>query len=75
MNYKIAKRLENILSQDKIGDPQHVCEVLKEEIKPLIESYIELDSDIRVRFKKEGDKNIFWIEFLAERVKPFGYIS
>lgn len=74
MDYKITKRLENILSNDKVGDPQHVCEVLKDELKPLIESYIELDSEIRVRFKKENDKSIFWIEFSADRVKPYGYI-
>lgn len=74
MDYKIAKRLETILSNDKISDPQHVCEVIKDEIKPLIESYIELDSDIHVRFKKDKEKNIFWIEFSADRIKPFGYI-
>ena len=41
MDYRITKRIEKILSNDKISDPQHICEVLKEEIKPLIESYIE----------------------------------
>lgn len=74
MNYKITERIKNILASDKMADPQHICEVLKDELKPLIESYIELDSDIRVRFKKERDKNIFWIEFSADRIKPFGYI-
>ncbi len=74
MNYKIANRLNNILENDKISDPQHICEVLKDEIKPLIKSYIDLESDIKVRFKKENNKNIFWIEFSADRIKPFGYI-
>lgn len=74
MDYKIAKRLDNILTNDKISDPQHICEVIKEEIKPLIESYINLESDIKVRFKKDKNKNVFWIEFSADRIKPFGYI-
>lgn len=74
MNYRITNRLNNILSNDKISDPQRVCEVLKDELKPLIESYIQLDSDVKVRFKKDKDKNIFWIEFEADRIKPFGYI-
>ncbi len=74
MDYRITKRIEKILSNDKISDPQHICEVLKEEIKPLIESYIELDSDIRVRYKKDRDKSVFWIEFCADRIKPYGYI-
>ena len=74
MDYKIAKRLDTILTNDKISDPQHICEVIKEEIKPLIESYINLESDIKVRFKKDKNKNIFWIEFSADRIKPFGYI-
>ena len=74
MDYKIAKRLDTILTNDKISDPQHICEVIKEEIKPLIESYINLESDIKVRFKKDKNKNVFWIEFSADRIKPFGYI-
>ena len=36
MDYKIAKRLDTILTNDKISDPQHICEVIKEEIKQLI---------------------------------------
>ncbi len=73
MNYKIEERIENILTSDKIGDPQHVCKVLEEELKPIITSYIVLSSEVKVRFKKEDNRNIFFIEFCAERIKPFGY--
>lgn len=74
INYKISERLNNMLESDKISDPQHMCEILKVELKPLIKSYIELQDDIKVRFKKVQDKNIFFIEFEAERIKPVGYI-
>lgn len=75
MDYKITDRLKTILANDKMADPQHICQVLKEELKPLIESYILLDSDIKVRFKKDNQKNIFFIEFSADRIKPFGYLQ
>ena len=74
MEYRIAKRIDNILKNDKMPDPQHICEVLQDELKPLIESYIELNSDLKVRFKKDKNKNIFFIEFSAELIKPYGYI-
>lgn len=74
MDYKIAKRLEYILNNDKISDPQSVCEILKVEIKPIIENYLTLQNDIVVRFKKVNNKNIFFIELEANRIKPFGYI-
>ncbi len=75
MDYRITDRLKTILANDKMADPQHICQVLKEELKPLIESYILLDSDIKVRFKKDNQKNIFFIEFSADRIKPFGYLQ
>lgn len=74
MDYKIAKRLEYILNNDKISDPQSICEILKDEIKPIIENYLTLQNDIVVRFKKVNNKNIFFIELEANRIKPFGYI-
>ena len=37
MDYKITERIKNILASDKMADPQHICEVLKDELKPLIE--------------------------------------
>ncbi len=75
MDLSISKRMELILSNDKINDPQQICEVLKDEIRPIIENYITIKEDIKVRFKKENNKNIFWIEFNADRIKPFGYIK
>lgn len=74
MDYKIAQRMQYILNNDKICDPQNVCQVLKDEIKPIVENYLSLNKDFRVRFKKEDNKNIFFIELEASRIKPFGYI-
>lgn len=74
MDYKIAKRLDYILNNDKMSDPQTICEVLRDEIKPIVENYLSLQNEIVVRFKKENNKNIFFIELDADRIKPFGYI-
>lgn len=71
---RVNNRIENILEQDKLFSPQAICDVLKEEIKPIVENYINLQDDIKVRFKKENNKNIFFIEIDANRTKPFGYI-
>ncbi len=74
MRYQIASRLEEILTEDKFCDPQHVCEVLKEEIEPIAKNYLALNNDIKVRYRKDGEKSIFFIEMTAERIKPFGYV-
>ena len=75
MEYKIADRLSYILNNDKIVDPQAVCCILEEEIKPIIESYVTLDGAIRVRFKEEGKKKVFFMEFAADRIKNVGYLA
>lgn len=75
MEYKIADRLSYILNNDKMVDPQAVCCILEEEIKPIIESYVNLNSKIKVGFREEGDKKIFFIEFLADRIKNVGYLA
>jgi len=74
MNYKIQDRIENILRSDKMSDPQSVCKILKDEIKPIVENYLTLQREIKVHFKTENSKNIFFVEIEAERIKPFGYI-
>lgn len=74
MDYKISGRMNFILNKDKMCDPQMVCEILKDELKPVLENYISFKHDINVRFKKENNKNIFFLEVEAERIKPFGYI-
>ena len=74
MEYKIAQRMDYILNKDKIADPQRVCYVLEEEIKSIVENYLHLSKDFKVRFRKEDKKNIFFVEFEADRIKPFGYI-
>ena len=74
MNYKIQNRIDNILRNDKMNDPQSICKILREEIKPIVENYLSLQTDLKVRFKTENKRNIFYIEIDAERIKPFGYI-
>ena len=74
MLYKIQDRMDYILNRDKICDPQRVCLLLQDELKPIVENYINIEKEIKVRFKKEGEKNIFFVEIEAQRIKPFGYI-
>lgn len=75
MDYQISQRAFRMLEKDRLGNPQAVCKVLEEEIRPIVENYISLSKEFVVRFKKEGVKNLFFIEIQAERIKPFGYIS
>ena len=74
MNYKISKRMDYILNEDKMCDPQRICQILKDELKPIINNYLTLNNEIVVRYKKDNNKNIFFIELDAERIKNFGYI-
>lgn len=75
MRYQIEDRIDYILDNDKFFDPQQICEILKDEVKPIIQNYLSLEEDIKVRFKKGNASNIFWIEIPAKRIKPFGYIK
>lgn len=74
MNYQISERLTSMIDSDKTADPQAVCHILEQELKPILESYVILAKDFKVRFKKQDKQNIFFLEFCAERIKPFGYI-
>lgn len=74
MNYKINERLSYILEENKIQDPQRVCQLLEEDLKSVIENYLSLSENIKVRYKKENNQNIFFVEIPTKRIKPFGYI-
>ena len=74
MDYRISSRLTSVLEGDKMFDPQRICQILEKELLPIIENFLALDGGIKVRYKKENFKNIFFIEFSAERIKPIGYI-
>lgn len=74
MDYQImAGRLASVLERDKYNDPEHVCEVLKGELGPILEGYLQLEN-LAVRYKKLGDRLQFNVEINAQRVKPFGYL-
>lgn len=74
MDMRIANRLSCILENDKMFAPQYICQVLEKELAPIIENFLVTKEHIKVRYKKENSKNIFFIEFEAERIKPIGYI-
>lgn len=74
MNYQImADRLSSVLERDKINDPQHICEILKGELSPIVAGYMQLEN-LAVRYKKQGDRLQFNVEIDAQRLKPFGYL-
>lgn len=74
MDAKISNRLSCILENDKMFAPQYICQVLEKELTPIIDNFLVTKESIKVRYKKENLKNIFFIELEAERIKPIGYI-
>lgn len=74
MKYQIVNRLEYILDQEKMFDPQRICQILEKELSPIIRNYLEIENQIKVRYKKNNNKNMFFVEFIADRIKPVGYI-
>lgn len=75
MQYQILEqRLQGLLQTEKMNDPQHVCDILKGELEPIISNYITLREPIAVRFKKLDKKLLFSVEIDADRVRPFGYL-
>lgn len=75
MKYEIMEqRLKSVLQQDKCGDVEHICEILKSEISPIVESFVELKSGVNVRVRKENSGIVFSIEFDALRVRACGYL-
>ena len=74
MDYKISSRMTSVLEGDKMFDPQRICQILEKELLPIIENFLALEEGVKVRYRKQNFKNIFFIEFSAERIKPIGYI-
>lgn len=72
--FKIASRMEEMLKTDNLTNPQAVCRVLEQEFRSIVANYLTLSKDFVVRFKQERGKNIFFVEFEAEKIKPFGYL-
>ena len=72
--FQIASRVEEMIKNDNISNPQGVCRILEKEIQKLIEDYLILNKEIVVRFKKENGKNIFFLEFQADKIKNIGYL-
>ncbi len=75
MNYQIMEnRLASVLQRNRDMDPQHICEVLKGELSPIIRSFIDLEGDIKVRYREEDKRMHFWVEMEALRFRPCGYL-
>ena len=72
--FQVASRIEELIKNDNIFNPQGVCRILEKEIQKLIENYLVLKKEIIVRFKKENGNNIFFVEFFADKIKTVGYL-
>ena len=72
--FQVTSRVEEMLKNDNISNPQGVCRILEKEIQKLIENYLVLNKEIIVRFKKENGQNIFFFEFFADKIKNVGYL-
>ena len=65
-------RLEKVLFKEKANHPAKVCEVVKSDLKGLMNNYAEVDKDISVDIDTDEDGFIFNISVHASRLKTFG---
>ncbi|MEG1751715.1 MAG: hypothetical protein RR140_01390 [Clostridia bacterium] len=65
-------RLEKVLVQDKTKNPNFVCQVLRSDIKQLMNNYAEVDGDIFVDVSLTETGYNFFIKCSARRLKSFG---
>ena len=73
-NEEFEDRINNILIKDKFESSEYICSILKSEIEKISKSYLILNDDVIVRFKKNSNSYTFNIEINANRIKPFGYL-
>lgn len=66
------ERINELLVRDKFTNLEQVAEILKEEVTPIARNFFLLADDLVVRFKREGNRFVFNVEILADRIKPFG---
>lgn len=65
-------RLEKVLFKEKANHPTKVCEVVKSDIKTLMNNYAEVDEDVNVAIDTDKDGFVFNIQVHAKRLKTFG---
>ncbi len=77
MEHKISAsdRLTQVLEGEKFFDLDSTANILAGEILSVCRDYLQLEGNVVVRYKKQGDKMIFTAEMQASRVKPFRYIN
>ena len=70
-----VNRLTKVLSDSKRGRPEDVKEVLKSDVKKVVQNYIEIDGDMKVEIRENSDGFSVLIRADAKRIKPIGIIS
>lgn len=65
-------RIDELLIRDKFTNLESIAEVLKEEITPIARNFLLMSDELKVRYKRNGDKFVFNVEIEADRIKPFG---
>lgn len=67
-------RLSRILAGDKNQSPERFCELLKSDVKMLMENYAELSGDIEIELEAVNDEFVFVVKCKAVRMKTLGII-
>ena len=68
-------RLNSVLNNDKFFDLDSTSTLLAGEILSVCRDYLDVEGNVVVRYKKEGDKMIFTAELCANRIKPYLYMG
>ena len=69
-----TNRLIDVLVKDKNKSPAKVIAILKSEITSLLNCYMELDDEIKVKIEEERGRITFKINATAIRLKDFGTV-
>ena len=71
MKYRIgeSRRMFSVLANDSYKNPEKIINLLSEEFKIVAEQYLNLDGDIKVRYKISDNGLLFFVEMPAKSVR------
>lgn len=78
MKFSIAQigenRLKRVLVEDKQNNPQRLCDVLKSDIKNVLDCYVE-NSQVEIQSYQSEEGVTFAVTIKCTRVKSFGVLA
>lgn len=71
MKYRIgeSRRMFSVLANDSYKNPEKIINLLSAEFKIVAEQYLNLDGDIKVRYKISDNGLLFFVEMPAKSVR------